>query len=51
MAYTLEISYFNSVILKPASTVTLVNTSASDILAGQPPTINPGTQIGDWHIE
>jgi hypothetical protein len=49
MAYTLEISYFNSVILKPDTTVAQVPANNLD---GTPFTITDATaQSGDWHVE
>ena len=49
MAYTLEISYFNSVILKPDTLVANVPTNALNLT---PFTISDATsQTGDWHIE
>jgi len=49
MAYTLEISYFNSVILKPDTDVAQV---PADRLDGTPFTIADATiQSGDWHVE
>ena len=49
MAYTLEISYFNSVILKPDTDVAQVPANRLD---GTPFTITDATaQSGDWHVE
>ena len=49
MAYTLEISYFNSVILKPDSLVVNTPTNALNLT---PFTITDATtQTGDWHVE
>ena len=49
MAYTLEISYFNSVVLKPDTTVAQVPANNLD---GTPFTITDATaQSGDWHVE
>ena len=46
MAYTLEISYFNSVILKPETGVA----QAPNLTTGQPITLD-GNNSGDWHVE
>jgi len=45
MAYTLEVSYFNCVILKPDTSITQQPSSIS----GDTITVSTGT--GDWHVE
>ena len=48
MAYTLEISYFNSIILKPRTSDVLGTTAAPDIVL---PGADEATKVSNWHIE
>ena len=51
MAYTLEISYYNSMILKPQTDLVAQPSERSASSVGYSNDVDVDGKIGDWHIE